>query len=105
MSLWLIRAGGHGQYEQRFLDESRVYLTWDDFNVDLSKLPDVHALRAALAKREPESVAGKIINHASQIWPFAKEMKPGDWFVTPSKLAPTVHADGSRRRDRRPVRA
>ena len=29
MATWLIRAGGHGEYEQKFLQENRVYVTWD----------------------------------------------------------------------------
>jgi hypothetical protein len=28
MSIWLNRAGRHGEFERRFLDEGRVYLTW-----------------------------------------------------------------------------
>jgi hypothetical protein len=35
----LVRAGGHGEYEQKFISESRVYVTWDDLAVDLSKIP------------------------------------------------------------------
>lgn len=91
MALWLIRAGGHGEHEQRFLDESRVYVTWDTFDVNLAKLGGVEALREALARSFPSFSTKKIINHASQIWPFAAAMKPGDWVVTPSKLKPTVH--------------
>ena len=30
MSLWLVRAGSHGEFEKKFLEENRVYLTWDD---------------------------------------------------------------------------
>jgi restriction system protein len=40
MSLWLIRAGSHGEYERKFLEENRVYVTADDLSIDLSKLKD-----------------------------------------------------------------
>jgi restriction system protein len=30
MALWMIRAGRHGEYEDRFLASSRIYLTWGD---------------------------------------------------------------------------
>jgi restriction system protein len=40
MAIWLIRAGSHGEYEQKFIKESRVYMTWDDLDVDLSKLKE-----------------------------------------------------------------
>ena len=29
MALWLFRAGSSGIYENKFLDESKIYLTWD----------------------------------------------------------------------------
>lgn len=29
MAIWLIRAGSHGEYEQKFIRENRVYVTWD----------------------------------------------------------------------------
>lgn len=40
MAIWLIRAGSHGEYEQKFIQEKRVYVTWDGLDVDLSKLKD-----------------------------------------------------------------
>lgn len=36
MSLWLVRAGKHGEYEQRYFDLSRIYLNWDGLTHDLS---------------------------------------------------------------------
>ena len=38
MSMWLVRAGSHGEYELKFIQEGRVYVTWDELNVDLYKL-------------------------------------------------------------------
>ena len=32
MALWLVRAGSHGEYEQKFLEENRIYLTWHNLN-------------------------------------------------------------------------
>ena len=29
MALWLVRAGKHGEYEQKFFEENRIYLAWD----------------------------------------------------------------------------
>ena len=44
MAIWLIRAGKHGEYEQKFITENRVYVTWEKLGVDISKLPDRDAL-------------------------------------------------------------
>ena len=39
MSLWLIRAGSHGEFESTFLEEKRVYVTWDNLSHDLTLIP------------------------------------------------------------------
>ena len=83
MAVWLVRAGSHGEFQDKFLSEKRVYVTWDDLDVNLAKLSDRDALIAALEQRYPASKPKKLINHASQIWPFAHEMQRGDWIVLP----------------------
>jgi restriction system protein len=85
MAVWLVRAGGHGEYQDKFLSEKRVYVTWDNLDVDLTSLPDRDALIAALEQRYPASKPKALINNASQIWPFAHEMQKGDWVVLPLK--------------------
>ncbi len=40
MAIGLIRAGSHGEYEQKFIREGRVDVTWDDLDVNLAKLAD-----------------------------------------------------------------
>ena len=37
MSIWLVRAGSKGQYEDKFLSDKRIYLTWGSLDVDLTK--------------------------------------------------------------------
>lgn len=86
MAVWLVRAGGHGEFQDKLLSAKRVYVTWDDLDVNLAKLSDRDALIAALGQRYPASKPKKLINHASQIWPFAHEMQKGDWIVLPLKI-------------------
>ena len=38
MSLWLCRAGRQGEYESKFLTDKRIYLTWDQLDIDLMML-------------------------------------------------------------------
>lgn len=85
MAVWLVRAGGHGQFQDKFLSENRVYVTWDDLDVNVATLPDRDALLTALGERNPTSKPKTLINHTSQIWPFAHEMQTGDWIVLPLK--------------------
>ena len=86
MALWLARAGRHGEYETKFLDENRIYLTWDGLSDDLSQFKTRKELHGLLKKVYPDSKPRTIINWLGQIWPFTKEMKEGDWVVLPSKL-------------------
>jgi len=36
MAIWLVRAGKFGEFESKFLNESKIYLTWERSNHDLS---------------------------------------------------------------------
>lgn len=78
MAVWLIRAGSQGEFEQRFLNENRVYLTWDGLNKDVSEIKLRDQLIDVLGEIDPDAKLNKLRNHASQIWPFAHDMKVGD---------------------------
>lgn len=91
MSIWLIRAGSHGEYEQKFIQENRVYVTWEGLDVDLSKLPNRAALTDSMEQRYPDTKPKAIMNWVSQVWPFAHEIKKGDLVVLPLKTQPVVY--------------
>lgn len=91
MAIWLVRAGSHGEYEQKFIQENRVYVTWDELDVDLLKLPQRSDLMAAMAQRYPDAKTRTLQNWASQVWPFAREMAVGDWVVVPLKTQAVVY--------------
>jgi len=91
MAVWLIRAGSHGEYEQKFIQENRVYVTWDELNVDLAKLTKKQELTVALGEANPNAKPKAISNWVSQIWPFAHEIKKGDLVVLPLKTQPAIY--------------
>lgn len=91
MALWLVRAGKLGEYETKFLEENRIYLTWEGLTNDLSKLHDKRSLYEFLLKQYKDEKPAAIRNWTGQIWPIAKDMKIGDWVVLPSKKKPAVH--------------
>ena len=91
MALWLMRAGKHGQNEKKFLDENRIYLTWDRLSNDLSALKHRGQLRTLLEKVYPDAPKGRIRNHLGQIWAFSHVMNQDDWIVLPSKMKPAIH--------------
>jgi len=91
MNIWLIRAGSNGQFEQKFIDENRVYVTWNNLDSNLAKMAERQQLIDALYVNEPDAKPKKLQNHASQIWPFAHSIEKGDWVILPSKSQPVIH--------------
>lgn len=85
MAVWLIRAGSHGEYELKFIQEGRVYVTWDDLDVNLGKLTDRGELTKAMTQRYPDAKPKAISNWVSQVWPFAHEITKSDVVVLPLK--------------------
>ncbi len=90
MAVWLIRAGSHGEYEQKFIQEARVYVTWDDLDVDLAKLDQRSELVDAMTQRYPNVKPKAIMNWASQVWPFGHEIKKADIAILPLKSQPAI---------------
>lgn len=90
MALWLNRSGQHCEHEDKFLDEGRIYLTWDGLNRDLGQLSDRKQLMAVLEEVYPNKSKHNRIQNSGQIWAFAKRMAKGDWVCMPSKRK-TIH--------------
>lgn len=45
MTIWLNRAGKHGEYENKFLEEGRIYCTWEEITTSLTSFTDKSALQ------------------------------------------------------------
>jgi restriction system protein len=84
MSLWLVRAGRHGEYEERFFGEGRIYLTWY-IPADMTGTKGKRDVKPLVVAAEKGASAAKVANHTGQIWAFLGRMKPGDLIATPRK--------------------
>jgi restriction system protein len=91
MSVWLVRAGSHGEYEQKFLKDARFYLTWDKLNIDLKKLSDRDALFTKMTEFYPDAKPKRLQNWVSQVWPFAHDIEKGNLVVLPMKSQPSIY--------------
>jgi len=91
MAVWLVRAGSAGEYEDKFISESRVYVTWDLLDVNLGDFNQREQVLAELAQRYPDAKPKTLVNWSSQIWPFAQRMQAGDLIVMPLKTQPVVY--------------
>jgi restriction system protein len=91
MALWLYRAGKHGEHEQKFLNDGRIYLTWEQMDDhDLTKGKQPSDIKSLLRAAMPDASEGRIIVHSGQISAFISAMKPGDWVVMPLKSKPAI---------------
>jgi restriction system protein len=91
MAIWLTRAGAHGEYEQKFLQDQRVYVAWNRLNVDLESLLDSEALLVVMQDRYPDAKLNTLRNWVRQVWPFAHVIAKGDLVVLPSKQQPAIY--------------
>ena len=90
MAIWLVRSGDRGQFEEKFISEERIYVTWDQLNVDLESMMERDELIEKIGEIHPDSKRKSVLNWASQVWPFVHRMKIGDWVVMPSKQQPSI---------------
>jgi restriction system protein len=85
MAIWVIRGGKHGEFEQKFIQENKVYVTWDGLDVNIAKMKDREELVKALMEIHPDDKSKTITNWVSQVWPFAHEINKGDLVLLPLK--------------------
>lgn len=90
MALWMVRAGKKGEFEDLALEKGVAVIGWERLE-DLSGIESREALMAELEKAYPEASRQTLINWATQIWSFVRDMQPGDLVALPSKKRPVVH--------------
>lgn len=84
MSLWVVRAGRHGEQEATAFKEHLVCHAWNE-------LPDYSAyrakddLRALYKKTYPRESEKQVISGLGQVWRFAHEIQKGDLVALPLK--------------------
>ena len=91
MSLWLVRAGRYGEHESKFIDDKRIYLTWDELTAnDMTGILDYDGIKKRILDTYPDESSHKLGNWSAQVWAFLCRMQVGDWVVMPRKSKPTI---------------
>lgn len=91
MTMWLCRAGSSGEFENKFLEDSKIYCTWDNIPVSLKQFQTQQNLQQYFIENNADLKIRTAINWAGQVWPFGNEMKTGEIVVLPSKINPVIH--------------
>lgn len=88
MSVWLCRAGRNGEHEARFLEENKIFYTFDEIGISLSTFGSRRDLQEYFVKVAPTIKENAARVYAGQGYVFCNEMAVGDWVITPSKTSP-----------------
>lgn len=91
MALWLCRAGRIGEFETKFIEDNRIYCTWDDLKWDMSKISDREDFRERIQETYPDVKTNTIRNWSGQLWAFSHAMLVDDWVLMPSKIKPVIY--------------
>lgn len=89
MSLWVVRAGRHGEREQEAIENNFVVVGWNELP-DLSKIETRVELSNLVKQKYPDISDARAANWLGQLWRFLKEMKIGDLVVLPLKSQSTI---------------
>jgi len=84
MAFWLVRAGKYGEREDFALQRKVAVIGWVELS-DLSAISNRKDLAILLERTYPEKKPKTLVNWESQIWPFANEIKKGDFIILPLK--------------------
>src|SRR4051812_24811308 len=84
MTLWLVRAGRHGEGEGVALQQNVAVIGWRELP-DLSGIAAREELATLLSSIYPNAAVKTLSNWESQIWPFIRVIAPDDLVALPLK--------------------
>ena len=84
MSLWLVRAGKHGEQEDKVIEKNIAAIGWLKLP-DLSSINSREQLKTLYEQTYPDTKKMAVINNVSQVWAFLRRIKEGDLVVLPLK--------------------
>jgi restriction system protein len=88
MSLWMVRAGSKGEYEQEALNKGIVAIVFDAPN--LTHFASKKSLKKMYSRVHPNATRAAVGNLVGQMWRFAKDIETGDLVVLPLKAQKTI---------------
>ncbi len=89
MSLWLVRAGRHGEQEQTALDKDVITIGWKELS-DLSRVREKDELKRIYRKAYPSASEMQKSIGIGQIWRFLHDIKKEDIVALPLKTQSAI---------------
>ena len=84
MSLWVVRAGRHGERQETAVKERLVCHAWNELP-DYSAFRTKDELRPLYKETYPRQSEKQVISGLGQVWRFAQEIQKGDLVALPLK--------------------
>jgi restriction system protein len=84
MGLWLVRAGKHGEQEDKVIEKNIAAIGWLKLP-DLSSIKSREELKTLYERTYPDTKKMVVINNVAQVWAFINRIKEGDLVVLPLK--------------------
>ena len=82
MSLWVVRAGRHGEQQETAIKENLVCHAWNELP-DYSACIDRAEFKLLYRRAYPTDSEKQVISGSSQVWRFAREIQKGDLVALP----------------------
>lgn len=89
MSLWVVRAGKHGEQEETAIKEHLVCHAWNELP-DYSSYRTRDDLRALYKQTYPGESEKQVIAGLGQVWRFARDIQKGDSVALPLKTQSAI---------------
>ena len=89
MSLWLVRAGKHGEQEQGALENNVVTIGWNELP-DLSNVKTRGELAELYSRVHPTAKKTQATSGVGQVWRFVREIQKGDLVALPLKTQSAI---------------
>lgn len=87
--MWVCRPGQQGKYYDMFLEQNRIFLAWEGYRQDLSRMRTRDEFKALVVAEKNPDARTTISNWSGQLYSFCVEMQPGDYVLIPSRSSRT----------------
>src|ERR1700687_3054051 len=82
MSIWLVRAGEHGEREEAALQKGLAIIGWEELP-DLTAVKTREDLAQLIKDTYPDESSKRLINWTGQVWAFRDRIQLNDLVVLP----------------------
>lgn len=81
--LWVCRAGKNACYLEQFVENGKIFLPWEGYNVDLTEVKNREEFKNIVMLEKKPNNRTTLANWAGMLYSFCLEMNIGDYVLIP----------------------